>query len=115
MVDGFYALYFTGTAGSGLAMIALMRGIVAGVDVGGVTYDGKYTVDESRGIIEGQLTLTAPPGTPLVTRTHPESTPATYHIPFSIPVNLEGHHIVRLETPTGPINARFKKIRDLPV
>jgi hypothetical protein len=62
MLDGFYALYYTGSVSSGFAMIVLRSGIVTGADAGGGLYDGNYAVNADKRTIEGTLKLTTPAG-----------------------------------------------------
>jgi hypothetical protein len=39
-INGFYAVYLTGAKSQGFAMLALRNGVVAGIDVHGLKYDG---------------------------------------------------------------------------
>jgi len=114
MVDGFYALYFTGRAGVGFALIVLKNGIVAGADIAGGFYDGEYSVNVEKQLLEGTMKLTTPPGVSLVTGTPASSTPQTQQFPFSLPAELNEEQVALVQTSTGPVNVKFKKIRDLP-
>ena len=42
MVNGFYAIYYTGVSGSGIGVLAINNGIIAGADMVGGRYDGTY-------------------------------------------------------------------------
>lgn len=112
MIDGFYRMAFTGAAGSGFGMLAFHKGSIAGADVAGSDYQGSYTESET-GEASFQITMAAPAGVTLV------QTGITLAAPVDIPItgtiNLEeimtGKPLL-LQTPLGPVNVLFKKIRD---
>lgn len=114
MLDGFYALYYTGRTGSGFGVIVFKGGIVTGADVNGGVYDGKYTINDDQKIFEGAIKLTLPPGVPMVTGAAPSQTSYTQEFPISLPLDLDPTHPVQVQTPTGPVNIILKKIRDFP-
>lgn len=114
MIDGFYQIAFTGTAGSGFGMLVLLNGAVAGADVAGGTYDGTYTEKAEIGEVSLQITMLAPAGVTLV------QTGIALTSPMSMPISAtftrketESGQIVLLHTPLGPVNVLFKKIRDI--
>ena len=114
MEEGFYAIYYTGVAGTGFGLFVLSKGVITGVDVGGGTYDGEYQVDRESGTLDGELKFNVPPGLPLVTG-HPAQAEAfILKIPLKLPVNLGGEQPMTVQTPTGPVNVVMKKLRDLP-
>ena len=49
MNEGFYAIYYTGIASSGLGLLAFKSGTVVGVDAVGGTFDGQYSINEEAG------------------------------------------------------------------
>tara|TARA_B100000614_G_C14537347_1_gene488946 strand:+ start:464 stop:811 length:348 start_codon:yes stop_codon:yes gene_type:complete len=114
MEEGFFALYYTGVAGTGFGLFILSRGIITGVDVGGGTYDGDYRVDQAAGTLDGELKFNVPPGLPLVTGHPAQANSFTLSIPLKLPVNLGGEKPLTVQTPTGPVNVVVKKLRDLP-
>jgi hypothetical protein len=57
-MNGFYAVYYTGKAGSGFAIVVFKDGIIAGADASGGLYDGTYTISEDKHILEGTITMT---------------------------------------------------------
>jgi hypothetical protein len=110
-MDGFYVGYFTGEAGNGLAMFTLLNGTIVGVDALGVRFDGSYT-------LEGQgyriaVKITAPPGSMLVQGVSTGELGLKYEVETSIPGNLENVPYLTIPTPFGPVNVRFKKLRDV--
>ena len=114
MLDGFYAVFFTGKVSSGFAMIVLRNGIVTGADVSGGLYDGKYTLNADKLTVDGILKVTTPPGVGLVTGAPATQQTSIQEFPLSLPVDLH-EKTVQVQTPTGPINLKFMKIRDFPL
>jgi hypothetical protein len=112
MLDGFYALYYTGRVGSGFGVIVLKGGIVTGADVTGGVYDGQYTIKQDRGVFEGAIKLTLPPGVSLVTGAPPTQESVTQEFPISLPLDLDPKHPVQIQTTTGPVNIVLKKLRN---
>lgn len=110
-MNGFYAIYFTGTSGSGFGLLALKDGSIVGVDVTGGMFDGEYKVigDE----MEGRLRVNLPPGTTSVTGHVAGPNGLTLEYPLRLPINLGAGHTISLRTPHGPINVNVKKLRDL--
>jgi hypothetical protein len=114
VLEGFYALYYTGRAGNGFAVIAIKDGIVTGADVTGGVYDGKYSINETKKIFEGKIKLTLPPGAFMVTGAPPSQEPSTQELPISLPLDLDQGRHVQIQTSTGPVNIALKKLRDFP-
>lgn len=110
-MEGFYAVYYTGVAGFGHAVIVMQDGVVSGADATGGTYDGTYRKGKDAQV-SVEVTLTAPAGTTLVTG---QTLPVAYSqtIVASLPENFSGGHTVPIQTPLGPVNAVFKKLRGL--
>ena len=108
-----YAAYLSGASGKSLALFYIGDGVIAGVDVGGITYDGHATY-EADGSLQGVVSFTAPAGTPLITGISGPTNPTVVSIPISLPAGFADGGFTRIETPLGPLNARFEKIRDLP-
>jgi hypothetical protein len=114
LLEGFYALFYTGEVSSGYAVLVLKGGIIAGADVSGGLYDGQYTVNYDQKNLNGTLRLTIPAGIALVTGAPASEETSTQDIPFSLPLDFADERVLQVQTATGPINLRFKKIRDFP-
>lgn len=110
-IDGFYAAYFTGTTGSTIGMFVFKDGIVVGADAGGGRYDGTYKGIEDDKFIEGLIKLAMPIGTQSVTGIAATSEPLSVEVPIKIPTEFNRNDVHSIETPVGPINAKFEKIR----
>lgn len=110
-MEGFYSVTYQGSGGLGVAVLVLNDGRVVGADAAGGLYDGQY---RSHGDGVGvTVTVTIPPGTSLVTGVPPQPQAYTFPINTKLPVNFGGGHAVSVQTPTGIVQAVFKKLRDL--
>ena len=115
MIDGFFRIAYTGTAGSGFGVLALRDGSIAGADVAGGTYDGTYTENPKTGEISLQVTMAAPAGITPVQTGVPLAAPITLPITATFAVaDTVSEKPILLGTPLGPVNVIFKKIRDFP-
>lgn len=112
MIDGFYRVAFTGSHGSGLGLMVLHEGAVAGADVAGALYDGLYTIDKSGDHLFINVTMRAPAGIVPVQTGVPLLVPADLPMSITIPTNLAGGAPILINTPLGKVNAIFNKIRD---
>lgn len=112
-MEGIYAIYFTGRVGSGSGLLLLKNGVIAGSDIAGGIYDGSYTLEE-RGALNANVRLTLPPGSSLATGGSAGSNPVVMDIPARLPENFGNGQAIALNTPNGPINIIFKKLRDVP-
>jgi hypothetical protein len=111
-VDGFYSAYFTGAKGNSLGLFVFENGRIIGVDVGGIEYDGTYAVDANRGLVTGKIVFIVKPGHALITGAQANADPLRYEFALSIPAGFADGRVVQIDTPTGPVNARFEKVRD---
>jgi hypothetical protein len=114
MIDGFFRIAFTGTAGSGLGILVLRSGSIVGADVGGVIYDGSYAENSATGEININVSMAAPAGTTPVQTGVPLTAPINVPITATVaPANLNSEKPFLLQSPLGPVNVVFRKIRDL--
>ncbi len=111
-MNGFYAVYYTGVSGFGNAVLAITNGVIAGADVAGGIYDGTYTATND-GHWDASISLTVPAGTTLVTGQVLPS-PMTQTFTANLPVDFANGQALPIQTTMGPVNAIFKKLRDLP-
>jgi hypothetical protein len=104
MIDGFYAIYYTGKSSSGLGVLVFKDGIIAGADAAGIFYDGEYTINQDKEILEGTIKMTIPPGVSLVTGAPVSQHAYALEFPVSLPLDLSQQEPLRIELPTGPVN-----------
>ena len=113
-VDGIYSVTFRGAADWGMGLLMFHRGVITGADASGVTFDGTYRDSDDSSAISAQVKMTVPPGTMLVQGFTSGS--EAEEIPFSVRIpknSMERQDPVRIELPPGPVNAIFRKLRDL--
>lgn len=108
--EGFYASYMTGTDGQGFAMFVFFDGIIVGTDAMGVSFDGKYSV-ENDGSLIGDVTVTVPPDGTVIQGVTAGPSGMTYNVPVKFGLNDFDLDYVEMSTPLGPINLIMKKLR----
>jgi len=113
-MNGIYAIYFTGYGGSSLGILSLKDGIITGADVANGIYDGEYKYDRKHSCINGNIKVTVPQGTVFVTGLIATPPNQIINIPFSLPQDFGAEKPIEIQTPIGPINIIFKKLRDYP-
>jgi hypothetical protein len=114
MIDGFYRMTFTGTSGSGFGVVVFEGGVIAGADVAGGIFSGTYKEGATKGQVEFQISLTIPAGATPVQTGIPLTTSMTLPIEASLSESDIGSASpYLLQTPLGPVNVLFKKIRDV--
>jgi len=107
MIDGIYTAYLSGQAGQGLAMFVFVDGTIAGADLTGITFSGKYVIEGDR--MKGSINYEMPAGTTSITGASFDSTSGNIAVPIDLPVNLDPNETYRIVTPIGPVNAIFVK------
>jgi hypothetical protein len=112
MDKALYVAYLTGAAGQTMALIYIGGGIIAGIDVGTMQYDGSYAVRPD-GSLEGTVEYVTPSGTTLITGVG-LSTPTKVPMRLHLPASFADGRVITFETPFGKVNARFEKLKDLP-
>jgi len=110
-MDGFYSAYFTGVIGNSMALFSFRDGQITGVDVGGMQYDGEYSVDDDKSLITGRIVYVILPGQQLITGAAAGSEPVRIEFPLELPTGFADGRVLSLPTPSGVVNARFQKIR----
>ena len=111
-IEGFYAGYFTGKAGNGLALLTFSDGKVVGVDAAGIRYDGEYEWHGDTGDLALHVRVVAPPGISLVQGGDTGEDGFSYEVATSLKGSALGGTVTRLETPRGPVNMRLQKLRN---
>ncbi|MFZ0951525.1 MAG: hypothetical protein WAN17_04620 [Candidatus Sulfotelmatobacter sp.] len=112
-INGFYAVYITGAAQQGLALIVLRNGKVVGVDVGGVKYDGTYGDGDEGNGFKVRLKVLIPPNAILVQGVNSGPQGDASEIEFHLPVDFLSQPFIRVNAKHGPVNAKFIKLREL--
>lgn len=111
-MDGIYAMYFTGSSGSGLALFVAKDGQISGADATGGILDGTFKASDDCEI-QLDVDLLIPAGGMLVTGFANGGGPVTHRITASLPEHFGNGQPVAVSTPTGPVNVIFRKLRDM--
>lgn len=112
IMDGFYAMYYTGAAGSSHAVLAMQDGVITGADAVGGLLEGTYKEVED-GNVDVSVTLKFLPRTWLVTgKLVEKGDDLMQKITATLPQNFDRGNSIGIRTPTGPVNVIFKKLRD---
>lgn len=113
MMEGFYRIAYTGAAGSGFGILVFNSGKIAGADVAGGIYNGTYTEDGPTNQINYQVMMQIPAGVAPVQSGIPLAAPIAFPIQGVLqPSDVESGQPRLLQTPIGPVNVVFSKIRD---
>lgn len=109
-IDGVYLGYMTGSAGTTLGIFHIANGVLAGGDIGGGVYDGKFRLEDNCAV--GELEFRAPNGGHLVSGGQIDfEIKLKSAFSFTLPIEKEPYHTV--QSSVGKINIRFEKVRDL--
>jgi hypothetical protein len=112
-MEGFYVAYMTGPAGQTILMFALTKGKFVGADMGGIKYDGTFKAKPDGSAYRFSVVYVVPAGASLITGAPPSATPVTVPVEFELPRDFTDGRVITIETPRGPVNAKFGKLRDL--
>lgn len=112
IADGLYRVDYQGHAGGGYGIMALTQGNVAGIDEGGVEYDGTFAPAPASGMVDAQLHLTVPPGVALVQGVPPRA--MKYGFDMEVRFAIRGKTQLTVQTPFGPVQAVITHLRTLP-
>lgn len=111
--EGFYSITYQGADGLGFGMLALETGTIAGADIMGGRYDGRYVYSPRTDQLECEVEMAIPANVPLVTGSI-EFTERQETLHFSLPRQIEESATVTVNLQSGPVLVKFQKIRDFP-
>lgn len=109
--EGFFLGYFSSKEGYGGGLFVLTNGKIVGADAEAVRFDGTY-----RKIDRGHLarvTVTVPANIPLLQGGESGPEGLVYDVSFEFANALHETDFIRAETPRGPVNVRFVRLRGL--
>ncbi|MFP5480278.1 MAG: hypothetical protein ACLGIE_11415 [Alphaproteobacteria bacterium] len=106
-LEGIYTAYLTGIAGQGLAMFVFTNGKIAGADMAGLTFSGSYSVESGRMV--GEVIYTMPAGTMSITGASFDRESDAIRVPIDLPTKIDPRETYLINTPIGPLNAKFIK------
>lgn len=104
-VEGIYTAYLTGAAGQSMAMFVFKSGRIAGADIAGLTIQGSYVLEDHNLI--GEVQYRMPAGSVSITGASFEHASDDIVVPLLLPQRLDPNETYRVDTPIGPLNAKF--------
>lgn len=107
VIDGIYTAFLTGVAGQSMAMFVFKDGNIGGADMSGLVYSGEYTVDAGK--IVGTVTYVMPAQSASITGRTFENESDEIIVSIELPEDIDPEETYRLDTPIGPLNAKFIK------
>jgi hypothetical protein len=113
MAKALYVAYFTGIAGQSIGLFYIGDGLLVGVDVATMQYNGSYKTKRD-GTLEGVVEYVLPAGVSLITGAPAGVAPTKVSTKLTLPADFADGRVITIETPLGPVNAKFEKIRDIP-
>lgn len=113
MARAIYVAYLTGVAGQSVGLFYIGDGLIAGVDVATMQYNGTYRTNDD-GSLDGNVEYVLPPNVSLITGSPPGVAPAKVSLKLILPKGFYDGRTIKIETPLGPVNARFEKLKDIP-
>ncbi|MCK1521924.1 hypothetical protein [Bradyrhizobium sp. 17] len=113
MPKALYVAYFTGVAGQSIGLFYIGDGMLVGVDVTTMQYDGSYETKPD-GSLEGVVEYVLAAGASLITGAPASAAPTTVAVKLILPADFADGRVITIETPLGPVNAKFEKVKDLP-
>lgn len=111
VTNGFYKILYDGKTGSGTGMMALLNGVVSGIDEAGVQYDGAYAEDADTGAVQLHVRATIPGNVPLVNGVPAKAEPWSFSVDAVLPPGFAKGTPVLMRTPFGPVTVGFKLLR----
>ena len=112
-MDGIYSVYMAGQAGVSQALLLIKDGILVGADVGGLKYDGEIEAKPDGTGFSCSVVYVIPAGASLITTANSPTEAMQIPLKFELPIDFAQGAPIRIETPLGPVNARFEKLRSL--
>ena len=85
---------------------------MAGIDIAGGVYNGQYQITPD-GVVTGHADLSFPQGGMLVTGAVMAAGGPPMRIPFSVHSDNSTGQVLKILTPTGPVNLRLTKLSSL--
>ena len=103
-------IFTAGASGEGVLVVLITGERIVGADLSGVTIDGSLVASEYETKLYAKLTV--PEGVHVVQGVTAPKDGLSYEVSASLPPDVFSEDYVTIETPHGPVNARFVKLRD---
>ena len=113
MREGFYKVDYQGLFGLGVAVVALDTGIVAGADMMGGIYDGRYVWNERTQLLDVELSVQIPGGVHIVQGKVAPPEGMQIEVECSFPREPDNMPVAAV-TSEGPVGVRVHFLRNFP-
>jgi hypothetical protein len=110
--DGVYLAFFTGEFGTSIGIFLFKGGVLVGADLGGGIYDGELDALQDSAVATGRVRFRSKEGLVSITGATSDY-PIFLDIEVKLKLPLDTVPFQELQTPTGPVNVRFEKVRSL--
>lgn len=111
-LQGFYSIYMASKAGESVAVVAMADDVICGAAMDGTTFDG--TVSPAANGQQVRLKVVVPPSGYLIQDFEVGPEGLAYELSFTLPEDFAVRDYVTVQTPYGPVNARFRLLRGIP-
>lgn len=112
-MSALYIAYFSGITGNSVGLFFIGNGIVSGVDVGGMKYDGDYKLNQATKRLEGEIRFVVPAGEALITGLTSGNKEIEIRSPLTLPEDFANGSTISIKTPAGNVNAIFEKLKEI--
>ena len=76
-------------------------------------YNGSYKTKRD-GTLEGVVEYVLPAGASLITGAPAGVAPTRVSTKLTLPADFADGRVITIDTPLGPVNAKFEKLKDIP-
>jgi hypothetical protein len=111
LLEGFYAVYMASRDGEALAVITLDNRMIRGAGLDGTCFDGSFKLLADG--LEVSLHVSVPAEMNLIQGGTSGSHGVDFDLSFPLPLDFAQRDFIKIETPHGLVNARFRRLRGL--
>lgn len=104
------AAFITGQSGEGAVFLLVREGRIEGADLQGVEFEGEYQPVENGFKCNVGINVTKS-GMLVQGKEVPEG--FSYSVNFHLPTDFDALDYVTVSTPFGPVNSRFRTLKDM--
>lgn len=111
-MEGIYIAYLSGAEGYSALLFILRNGRLTGADAGGGTYSGAY--ETTNDTLIGTIVVNLQPNGQSISGKSTGPDGSTFTVPFQLQFQQVGQGYITVQTPSGPINAAIRRLKELP-
>ena len=110
--EGIYGIQFAGRSDWGYGTLVLENGLICGVDVAGLKYDGTYEYNKTSEMIESEIKISVPPGAEIVTGMPAQPYEWAFTVNVAFPRETD-QTTISVDVPGGQVNVDIRYMREL--